>query len=140
MTGHKTKEEETTASLEGCKQELIENSTRAKSLQQQLFLVAKKLKSKEIEECIKKEEEKIEKIGQELTDLQLKPSPKGKAIKKKEEELTKHKQKLEKLTKIHSLKGGEDSQKFIDPIEREIKSCKVERAALKQKKKTASLN
>jgi len=127
------------SSLKECKQELVDNSSRAKSLQQQLLLVAKSLKLKEIEACIKKEAEKVDKIGQELTELQSKQSPKRKEIKKKEEELTKHKQKLDNLIKIQKLRDEEDSKKLIDPIEREIKNCKAERAVLKQKKKSYGL-
>jgi len=133
--------DKTSVSLEQCKKELADNSTRAKSLQQKLLLVAKSLKSKETEACIEAETKKIGEIEQQLIELQSKQSPKRKEIKKNEEKLTKHKQKLDELIKIQKSRGEEDSKKFIEPIERERKNCKAERTKLKQtKKKVASLN
>jgi len=61
MTDQEIEEEKTSTLLEECKQDLVENSNRAKSLQRQLLLFAKELKSKNIDQHIPKEEKRSRK-------------------------------------------------------------------------------
>jgi len=144
MIKHQAEEEEASTSLKEYKQDLVQNSNHEKSLQRKLLLVAKELKSKNIDEHIPKEEKKIKEISQQIAALESKPNKKGqeKEIKKKEEKLEKHRQKLEELQNIKQFGEDEDSKKLVEPIEAAIKNCKLERAELKknQKKKITSLN
>jgi len=114
MIKHQAEEEEASTSLKEYKQDLVQNSNHEKSLQRKLLLVAKELKSKNIDEHIPKEEKKIKEISQQIAALESKPNKKGqeKEIKKKEEKLEKHRQKLEELQNIKQFGEDEDSKKI----------------------------
>jgi len=113
---YQAEEEKASTSLKECKQDLVENSDREKFLQRKLLLVAKELKSKNIDQHIPKEEKKIKEIGQQIAELQSKSNKKGqeKEIKKKQEKLDKHRQKLEELNNIKSLGEDEDSKNWLN--------------------------
>jgi chromosome segregation ATPase len=143
MTGYNEEKKQTSNSLKECQEALVENSNKSKALQQLLF-VAKRLKTKNIEECIAAEEKTIQTIEKKITELTGKPKQTfaffpGHSIEKEREKLAKHNQKLEDLSKIKDLNEKPDAKKLSASVGIEVKNCEVARAELKQKKKSCKL-